>query len=106
MTSLLECMHAQGCYWSVTAVSMVTMKQLAEREIYSKFTHGILSPSLPRFLEDRYTASPLEVQVCKLGVVWCRQCTKTKTVKISAGGSTDKSAKIIPIAPIKYPTIW
>ena len=59
------------------------------------FTRGILSPSLPRFHGNRYTASPLEVKALKLGA-WSGvgPCAKIKTAKISAGGSTGESAKI------------
>ena len=66
-------MHAQGHYRSAATISTFAKKQLVKRESY---TCGILSSSLPRFLEDHHTAIPLEVQVCKLGVVWCRWCMK------------------------------
>ena len=48
------------------------MKESAERERYTKFTCGVLSPSLPQFHGDRYTASSLEVQAHdNLGMLQC-----------------------------------
>ena len=80
MTSLLA--------GSATAVSMVAMKQLAERESY----RGLHMVSSHHRFHDFLKTTTLQVH--KLGVGWCRQCMKIKTIKISAGGSTDKSAKI------------
>ena len=59
--------HAQGRDGSAEAISRVARKQSAKRYSYARFTRGILSPSLPRFHGNRYTASPLGVQARKLG---------------------------------------
>lgn len=52
-------------------ISRVVTKQRVKRESYTRFIRGIFSPLLQLFRGKCSTASLLEVQARKLGVVRC-----------------------------------
>ena len=86
-------MHAQGRYGSVVAGSMVAMKQLVERESYRR-SHMVYSHH--HFHDSLKTTTLLARWRCKcVKWVWSGAGGASKLkLKISAGGSTDKSAII------------